>query len=172
MQFINFRSVPMLIFFISLYSTFFYFVDRFNSWIQFSHFYFWYLQDYVATRWYRAPELCGSFFSKVYAYMLSDPSYSGKWKYKWDMVYISCIGNLPACIDCCAYTLTSVCEAYYLLEFNFLVCACITGSHVCCLWSVFNASLLMAYESDWIVNTIALIVSEGNDLLAPKFMGL
>lgn len=23
------------------------------------------LQDYVATRWYRAPELCGSFFSKV-----------------------------------------------------------------------------------------------------------
>ena len=22
-------------------------------------------QDYVATRWYRAPELCGSFFSKV-----------------------------------------------------------------------------------------------------------
>lgn len=25
----------------------------------------WVLQDYVATRWYRAPELCGSFFSKV-----------------------------------------------------------------------------------------------------------
>lgn len=24
------------------------------------------LQDYVATRWYRAPELCGSFFSKVW----------------------------------------------------------------------------------------------------------
>jgi hypothetical protein len=23
------------------------------------------LQDYVATRWYRAPELCGSFFTKV-----------------------------------------------------------------------------------------------------------
>lgn len=23
------------------------------------------LKDYVATRWYRAPELCGSFFSKV-----------------------------------------------------------------------------------------------------------
>jgi hypothetical protein len=23
------------------------------------------LQDYIATRWYRAPELCGSFFSKV-----------------------------------------------------------------------------------------------------------
>ena len=23
------------------------------------------MQDYVATRWYRAPELCGSFFSKV-----------------------------------------------------------------------------------------------------------
>jgi len=23
-------------------------------------------QDYVATRWYRAPELCGSFFSKVH----------------------------------------------------------------------------------------------------------
>lgn len=40
---------------------------------------------------------------------------------------------LAACIDCCAYTLTSVCEAYSSLEFNFLVCACITGSHVCCL---------------------------------------
>ena len=26
------------------------------------------LQDYVATRWYRAPELCGSFFSKVWCY--------------------------------------------------------------------------------------------------------
>jgi serine/threonine protein kinase len=25
---------------------------------------FW--TDYVATRWYRAPELCGSFFSKVH----------------------------------------------------------------------------------------------------------
>lgn len=25
-----------------------------------------YFQDYVATRWYRAPELCGSFFSEVY----------------------------------------------------------------------------------------------------------
>lgn len=25
-----------------------------------------FLQDYVATRWYRAPELCGSFFSKVW----------------------------------------------------------------------------------------------------------
>lgn len=25
-------------------------------------------QDYVATRWYRAPELCGSFFSKVHEY--------------------------------------------------------------------------------------------------------
>ena len=25
------------------------------------------LQDYVATRWYRAPELCGSFSSKVQA---------------------------------------------------------------------------------------------------------
>ncbi|CAA6671342.1 unnamed protein product [Spirodela intermedia] len=24
----------------------------------------WFVQDYVATRWYRAPELCGSFFSK------------------------------------------------------------------------------------------------------------
>lgn len=23
------------------------------------------MKDYVATRWYRAPELCGSFFSKV-----------------------------------------------------------------------------------------------------------
>ena len=23
------------------------------------------MQDYVATRWYRAPELCGSFFTKV-----------------------------------------------------------------------------------------------------------
>jgi len=29
---------------------------------------FWrFLQDYVATRWYRAPELCGSFASKVLA---------------------------------------------------------------------------------------------------------
>lgn len=28
--------------------------------------FFWcFLQDYVATRWYRAPELCGSFASKV-----------------------------------------------------------------------------------------------------------
>lgn len=26
---------------------------------------FVHFQDYVATRWYRAPELCGSFFSKV-----------------------------------------------------------------------------------------------------------
>lgn len=60
-----------------------------------SHFYLWYLQDYVATRWYRAPELCGSFFSKVYSFMLCfDHIYSGKWKYKRDMVYLSCIGSL------------------------------------------------------------------------------
>jgi len=29
------------------------------------------LQDYVATRWYRAPELCGSFFSKVSPIVIS-----------------------------------------------------------------------------------------------------
>lgn len=29
---------------------------------------FW--TDYVATRWYRAPELCGSFFSKVFMFVL------------------------------------------------------------------------------------------------------
>lgn len=29
-------------------------------------FFLLYLQDYVATRWYRAPELCGSFYSKVF----------------------------------------------------------------------------------------------------------
>ena len=28
------------------------------------------LQDYVATRWYRAPELCGSFFSKVLNFLI------------------------------------------------------------------------------------------------------
>lgn len=28
------------------------------------------MQDYVATRWYRAPELCGSFFSKVMANLI------------------------------------------------------------------------------------------------------
>lgn len=29
-----------------------------------------FLKDYVATRWYRAPELCGSFFSKVSCFAL------------------------------------------------------------------------------------------------------
>lgn len=39
----------------------------FWNWISFICFLFSFLfsQDYVATRWYRAPELCGSFFSKV-----------------------------------------------------------------------------------------------------------
>ncbi|KAF7141979.1 hypothetical protein RHSIM_Rhsim06G0116200 [Rhododendron simsii] len=83
--------------------------------------------DYVATRWYRAPELCGSFFSKVYSYMLSDPSYSGKWKYKWDMVYISCIGSLPACIDCCAYTLTSYTPAIDIWSIGCIFAEVLTG---------------------------------------------
>jgi mitogen-activated protein kinase 1/3 len=30
------------------------------------------LKDYVATRWYRAPELCGSFFSSVSCLLASD----------------------------------------------------------------------------------------------------
>lgn len=37
----------------------------------FNVFLFFYLKDYVATRWYRAPELCGSFFSKVMSSMQS-----------------------------------------------------------------------------------------------------
>ena len=50
-----------------------------NGWIckvynilTFSAFFFW--KDYVATRWYRAPELCGSFFSKVSFLLLFDVS--------------------------------------------------------------------------------------------------
>lgn len=69
---------------------------------------FLYLQDYVATRWYRAPELCGSFFSKVYSYMLCSYHFllqeignmSGTW-----FIFIAS----TACVDFCAHTVTSIC---------------------------------------------------------------
>lgn len=34
-------------------------------------------QDYVATRWYRAPELCGSFYTKV-PFVIVQPAVSAK----------------------------------------------------------------------------------------------
>lgn len=39
------------------------------------HFSRYALQDYVATRWYRAPELCGSFFSKVWLLHIVSPPF-------------------------------------------------------------------------------------------------
>lgn len=60
---------------------------------------FW--TDYVATRWYRAPELCGSFFSKVsplilisYPYHLGNPE-----------VYSGSSALLHLCLKCVVYVI-------------------------------------------------------------------
>lgn len=72
---VAFSDTPTTIFWtVSQTSNCLYFIF-FHSSVPFVHFLrvgswlfvgWWYkIQDYVATRWYRAPELCGSFFSKV-----------------------------------------------------------------------------------------------------------